>query len=122
VAESVKLVMVPGARALACYELGHLAAAADAARAADAGAQRLGFSQHFFAVDHLRALSGLALERRDLNAAERFTEHVLSITEQRRPLFEFLALLDPGADLVGLRAGPRRAVHHRRRPQGRVRG
>src|SRR5262249_11225620 len=94
VAESVRLVMVPGARALACYELGHLAAAGDAARAAEAGAQRLGFSEHFFAVDHLRTLSGLALERRDLNAAERFTEHVLSITEQRRPLFEFLALLD----------------------------
>ena len=94
VAESVKLVMVPGARALACYELGHLTAAADAARAADADARRLGFSQHFFAVDHLRTLSGLALERRDLDAAERFTEHVLSITEQRRPLFEFLALLD----------------------------
>ncbi|HEX3194346.1 MAG TPA: LuxR C-terminal-related transcriptional regulator, partial [Streptosporangiaceae bacterium] len=94
VAESVRLVMVPGARALACYELGHLAAAADAARAADAGAQRLGFGQHFFAVDHLRALSGLALERRDLDIAEHLTEQVLSITEQRRPLFEFLALLD----------------------------
>jgi LuxR family maltose regulon positive regulatory protein len=93
-AESVKLVMVPGARALACYELGHLRAAADAATAADADARRLGFSQHFFAVDHLRTLSGLALERCDLDAAERFTEHVLSITEQRRPLFEFLALLD----------------------------
>ena len=61
---------------------------------ADADAQRLGFSQHFFAVDHLRALSGLALERRDLDAAEHLTERVLSITEQRRPLFEFLALLD----------------------------
>jgi LuxR family transcriptional regulator, maltose regulon positive regulatory protein len=94
VAESVKLVMVPGARALACYELGHLTAAADAARAADADAQRLGFSRHFFAVDHLRTLSGLALERRDLDTAEHLTEHVLSITEQRRPLFEFLALLD----------------------------
>src|SRR5205814_9121032 len=29
-----------------------------------------------------------------LNTAERLTEQVLSITEQRRPLFEFLALLD----------------------------
>ena len=94
VAESVKLVMVPGARALAWFELGHLAEAADAARAADASAQRLGFSQHFFAVDHLRTLSGLALECRDLDTAERLTEQVLSITEQRRPLFEFLALLD----------------------------
>ena len=94
VAESVRLVMVPGARALARFEAGHLAEAADAARAADAGARRLGFGRHFFAVDHLRALSGLALERRDLDTAEHLTERVLSITEQRRPLFEFLALLD----------------------------
>jgi LuxR family transcriptional regulator, maltose regulon positive regulatory protein len=94
VAESVKLVMVPGARALAWLEIGHLAEAADAAKAAEAGAQRLGFSQHFFAVDHLRALSGLALERRDLDTAEHLIEEVLLITEQRRPLFEFLALLD----------------------------
>jgi LuxR family transcriptional regulator, maltose regulon positive regulatory protein len=93
-AESVRLVMVPGALALARFEIGQLAEAADAATAADASAQRLGFSQHFFAVDHLRALAGLALERRDLDTAERLTEQVLSITEQRRPLFEFLALLD----------------------------
>jgi LuxR family maltose regulon positive regulatory protein len=94
VAEPVRLVMVPGARALAWFEDGRLVQAAEAATAADAGARRLGFGQHFFAVDHLRALSGLALERRDLDAAERLTERVLSITEQRRPLFEFLALLD----------------------------
>jgi LuxR family transcriptional regulator, maltose regulon positive regulatory protein len=94
VAESVRLVMVPGARALALFEAGRLGGAADTARAADANAQRLGFGQHFLAVDHLRVLSGLALERRDLDAAEHFTERVLSITEQRRPLFEFLALLD----------------------------
>ncbi len=94
VAEPVRLVMVPGARALAWFEDGRLAQAAEAATAADAGARRLGFGQHFFAVDHLRALSGLALERRDLDTAERLTERVLSITEQRRPLFEFLALLD----------------------------
>jgi LuxR family maltose regulon positive regulatory protein len=94
VAESVRLVMVPGARALAWLEAGRLAEAADAAGAADAEAQRLGFGQHFFAVDYLRVLSGLALERRDLDTAEHLTERVLSITEQRRPLFEFLALLD----------------------------
>jgi LuxR family maltose regulon positive regulatory protein len=93
-ADSVRLVMVPGARALAWFEAGRLTEAADVARAAEAGARRLGFSQHFFAVDHLRALSGLALECRDLDTAERLTERVLSITEQRRPLFEFLALLD----------------------------
>jgi LuxR family transcriptional regulator, maltose regulon positive regulatory protein len=94
VTESVKLVIVPAARAVASFETGRLAEAADAARAAEAAARRLGFSQHFFAVDYLRVLSGLALERRDLDTAERLTEHVLSITEQRRPLFEFLALLD----------------------------
>jgi LuxR family maltose regulon positive regulatory protein len=94
VTEPARLVMVPGSLALAQFESGRLAEAADAARAADADARRLGFSQHFFATDILRALSGLALERRDLDTAERFTEHVLSITEQRRPLFEFLALLD----------------------------
>ncbi len=94
VTEPVKLVIVPGARALAWFKAGRLAEAGDAARAADTEARRLGFSQHFFAVDYLRVLSGLALERRDLDAAEHLTERVLSITEQRRPLFEFLALLD----------------------------
>jgi len=94
VAEPVRLVMVPASRALAWFEVGHLAQAADAARAADANALRLGFSRHFFAVDYLRTLSGLALECRDLKTAEHLTEQVLSITEQRRPFFEFLALLD----------------------------
>jgi len=94
VAEPVRLVVVPGWRALAWSEAGYLAQAADAARAADGEARRLGFSRHFFAVDYLRALSGLALEGRDLETAERLTEQVLSIAEQRRPLIEFLALLD----------------------------
>ncbi len=94
VTEPVKLVMVPGSLALAQFESGRLTEAADTARAADADARRLGFGQHFFATDILRALSGLALERRDLDTAEHLTEQVLSITEQRRPLFEFMALLD----------------------------
>ncbi len=94
VTEPVKLVMVPGSLALVRFESGRLAEAADAAGAAEAEARRLGFSQHFFAVDYLRVLSGLALERRDLDTAEHLTEQVLSVTEQRRPLFEFLALLD----------------------------
>jgi LuxR family transcriptional regulator, maltose regulon positive regulatory protein len=93
VTEPIKLVMVPGARALASFEAGQLADAA-AAAAADVEARRLGFDRHFFAVDYLRVLAGLALERRDLNTAERLTERVLSITEHRRPIFEFLALLD----------------------------
>src|SRR6201989_3202872 len=87
-------VVVPGWLGRAMCESGLRVEAADTARAADADARRLGFSQHFFATDILRTLSGLALERRDLDTAERITEHVLSITEQRRPLFEFLALLD----------------------------
>ncbi len=92
--EPVELVLVPGARALAWFESGHLAEAGDAARAADVQARRLGFDQHFFALDYLRVLSGIALERRDLSTAERLTEQALSISERRRPAFEFLALLD----------------------------
>jgi len=92
--ESASLVLVPGARALAWLESGCLADAAGAAMAAEAAARRLGFSRHFFAVDYLRVLGGLALERRDLDTAEQFAEQTLSITERRRPLFEFMALLD----------------------------
>jgi LuxR family transcriptional regulator, maltose regulon positive regulatory protein len=93
-AEPAKQVIVPGARALAWFGSGDLAKAAEAASAAEQEARRLGFAQHFFAVDCLRVLAGGALERRDLDTAEQLTERVLSITEQRRPLFEFLALLD----------------------------
>ena len=92
--DPARLILVPGARALAWFEAGHLAEAADAASAAEKEAERLGFEQHFFAVDYLRALAGVALERRDLDTAERLTERALSITERRRPLFEFLTLLD----------------------------
>jgi LuxR family transcriptional regulator, maltose regulon positive regulatory protein len=90
----VKLVMVPGVRALAWFEAGRLKRAADAAQGAYAEARRHGFDRHFFAVDYLRTLAGLALERRDLDTAERLTEQALSIAERRRPMFEFLALLD----------------------------
>ncbi len=92
--EPVKLVMVPGVRALAGFEAGHLNRAADMAGDACAEARRLGFDRHFFAVDYLRVLAGLALERRDLDTAEQLTEQALSIAERRRPMFEFLALLD----------------------------
>jgi LuxR family transcriptional regulator, maltose regulon positive regulatory protein len=94
VSEPAKLVLVPGARALAWFEAGYLTKAANAASAADADAQRLGFSQHFFAIDYLRVLSGGALERRDLDTAEQLTERALSISERGRPALEFLALLD----------------------------
>ena len=45
-------------------------------------------------MDSLRVLAGVALEARDLDTAEQLTEQALSITERRRPSFEFLALLD----------------------------
>ena len=92
--EPVKLVQVRGARALAWFESGQLAKAADAAAAAEAEAKRRGFGQHFFAVDYLRALAGIALERRDLDTAEQLAEQALSISERGRPAFEFLTLLD----------------------------
>ncbi len=92
--EPIKQIVVPGTQALAWSEAGHLAQAAEAAQAAELAARRLGFSQHFFAVDYLRALAGLALERRELDAAEQLAEQALSISERRRPAFEFLALLD----------------------------
>jgi LuxR family transcriptional regulator, maltose regulon positive regulatory protein len=87
-------VLLPGAQALAWFEAGHLADASAAADTAASDARRLGFEQHFFAVDYLRVLAGLALERRDLDTAEHLTEQALSITEHQRPIFEFLALLD----------------------------
>ena len=93
-AEPARLVLVPSARALAWFEAGRLPEAAEAAGTAFADARRLGFDQHFFAVDSLRVLAGVALEGRDLDTAEQLTEQALSITEQRRPIFEFLALLD----------------------------
>jgi LuxR family transcriptional regulator, maltose regulon positive regulatory protein len=89
-----KQVLVPGVLALDRLEAGRLADAADAASAAEANARRLGFDRHFFAIDYLRALAGLALERRDLDAAEHLTEQALSLSKSRGPLFEFLALLD----------------------------
>jgi LuxR family maltose regulon positive regulatory protein len=92
--EPARRILIPGARALAWFGAGRLREAADAAGAACTDARRLGFGQHFFAVDALRVLAGLALERRDLDTAEQLTEQALSITERRRPSFEFLALLD----------------------------
>jgi LuxR family transcriptional regulator, maltose regulon positive regulatory protein len=93
--EPVKQVLLPGAWALAWFEDGRVADAASAATAAASDAHRLGFTRHFFAVDYLRTLAGVALERRDLDTAEQLTEQVLSISERRRrPVFEFLAMLD----------------------------
>ena len=92
-AEPAKLVL-RGAQALAWFDAGRIAQADAAARTAEADARCLGFEQHPFAVDYLRALAGAALERRDLDAAEHLTERALSISERGRPAFEFLALLD----------------------------
>jgi len=95
VAEPARLVVdLRGAQALAWFEAGRLAQAAEAARAAETDARRLGFEEHPFAVDYLRVLAGAALEQRDLDTAEHLTERALSISERFRPVFEFLALLD----------------------------
>ena len=93
----VARVAVPGAQAVAWLEQGSLDKAAKFAAAAEEEARLLGFDHHFFALDYLHALAGLALERRDLDAAEQLTERALSISERRRPAFEFLALLDRAA-------------------------
>jgi LuxR family maltose regulon positive regulatory protein len=92
--EPARMVLVPGAQALALALAGHLTEAADAARGAADEAHKLGFGQHLFAIDYLRAMAVLALEQRDLNSAERLIETVLRICERRWPLLEFLALLD----------------------------
>jgi hypothetical protein len=93
--EPVRRVLVPGARAVAWFEYGRLSDAASAATTAASDAHRLGFARHFFAVDYLRTLAGVALERRDLDTAEQLTERVLAISEgRRRPASEFLAMLD----------------------------
>jgi LuxR family maltose regulon positive regulatory protein len=91
--EPFKLILVRGAQAFAWFAAGRLADAAAAARGAQADARRLGFEQHPWAVDHLRALAGAALERRDFDAAEQLTERALRISERGRPVFEFLVLL-----------------------------
>ena len=100
---------MPSARALAWFQAGCLTEATDAATAAHKEARRLGFSRHFFTVDCLRVLSGLALERRDLGTAERLAEQALSISEGWRPIFEFLTLLDR-ARIWAARGQPRKAL------------
>ncbi len=92
--EAARLILVPGGLALSRWEAGRLAEAAEAAEAAGAAAWQLGFERHFFALDYLRVLAGLALERRDLVTAERVAEQALATAEQRRPISEFLILLD----------------------------
>jgi LuxR family maltose regulon positive regulatory protein len=101
VTEPVKHIVVPGSLALCWFEAGRLPEAADAAEDADRAARGLGPRQHFLAVDFLRVLAGLALERRDFDTADRLTEQALSIGRQQ-PLFEFLAMLD-GAAICGAR-------------------
>jgi LuxR family transcriptional regulator, maltose regulon positive regulatory protein len=92
--EPVKRVALPGLLAVTRLEAGYLDEATEAAQSAERAAERLGFSEHYFAVGHLRARAGLALERRDFESAEMLAEKALSISERGRPFLEFLALLD----------------------------
>ena len=68
----------------------------------------------FLAVGSLRVLAGVALERRDLDTAERLTKQALSMTERRQPSFEFLAL--PGRSAVHVVA----TIETRGQPGGRA--
>ena len=98
VTESARLVDAPGAQALAWFEAGHLTRAAEAARRTDADARRLGFEQHPFAVDYLRVLAGVALEQRDLDAAEQLTERALAYRNvSARPLNSSRCWTGPGS-------------------------
>jgi LuxR family maltose regulon positive regulatory protein len=108
VPEPIRQVAVPGALALAWFQAGQLAKAAEPARTAEAQARRLGFDRHFFAVGHLRVLAGLALERRDLDTAEHLAGQAASAAG-RRPAFEFLALLDQ-AQILAARGQARDAL------------
>lgn len=107
--EPARHILVPSARALAWFQVGHLTEAAGTAMAAEQEARRLGFDRHFFAVDYLRVLASLALERRDLGTAERLAERALSISERWRPIFEFLTLLDR-TRIWAARGQPRKAL------------
>ena len=98
--EPVKNVMVPGLQAWAQLRAGRLTEAAASADRAELEARRLGVSDHVIATDHLRAMAGLAWERRDLDRAEQLTEQVLSISRQRSPLMEYEATLDSAAIML----------------------
>jgi LuxR family maltose regulon positive regulatory protein len=98
--EPVRCVMVPGLLAWAQLSAGRLAEAAETAAHAKLEARRLGVSDHVIAIDHLRAMAGLAWERFDLDRAEQLTEQVLSISRQRSPLLEYEATLDLAAIML----------------------
>ncbi|WP_127549974.1 LuxR C-terminal-related transcriptional regulator [Actinoplanes sp. OR16] len=99
-AEPARAVMVPGLLALARLGEGRLIEAAAAADSAELEARRLGIAEHVFAVDHLRAQAGLALERRDLVRAQELTQRVLSISAGHSPVLEYEAGLDRAAILL----------------------
>jgi LuxR family maltose regulon positive regulatory protein len=91
---------VPGLRALSLLDEGRLGEAEAAAESAALEARRLGVAEHVISGDHLRALAGLALERRDLVRAEQLTQEVLSLSAGRSPLLEYQAGLDQAAILL----------------------
>ena len=111
--EPARLVNTVGAQALAWFEAGRLAAAADAAQAARKEALRLGFDRHFFAQDYLRVLAGLALERRETR--HRRAAHRAGAVDNRAPAapVRVPGAAGPGRDLGRPRAGPRSAGHRR---------
>jgi hypothetical protein len=53
-----------------------------------------GIRPALFAIEHLRALAGLAPERREPGAAEQLAEQALSLSERGGRSLKFLALLE----------------------------
>ena len=122
VTEPVKLVMVPGSRALAWFESGCLAEAADTARAADAECAAAGIQPAFLrrrpSARAVRPRAGTPRPR------GRGASHRTSAVDNRAApaALRIPGAAGPGADLGGPRAGPRRADQRRGRTPGPSRG
>ena len=105
VTEPVRLVMVPGALALAWFESGHLAKAADAAGGRAAGAAA-GIRPAFLRCGPPACADRPGAGRRDLDTAEHFAERALSISEHGgRPSSSWRCSTAPGSGPPA--AGPR---------------
>ncbi len=87
-------VLCPGIQSQIAWAQGDLTEAEDWASQALASAARLGFDRHYFAFNSLRTKALLELERRDLDAASKQNEHILSMSIGGRPRFDYLAQLD----------------------------
>jgi len=86
--------MVPGSRALAWCEAGHLARAADAPGPPNGDAGGWGSAGITSPSTICARCPASRWNAATSGPRSMLTERVLAISEQRQPLFEFLALLD----------------------------